>query len=226
MLANNVIFNYLPSPISSRYEIFSLIFQNLERFAIFKGARMKNKLMAWEIGGFFFITLVGSALHFTFELSNFSSPVVAFFSAVNESIWEHLKMVFWPGAVFALVEYSFVRRDVNNFLTAKTASLLVMPLVIATGWYAYTTFTRRSIIQVDGLLFFLAVLTGQVISYRLLKMPPFSRQVNAIAIGGLVLMLVAFSTFTYCPLHISLFEHRDLMDTGQYGILDNYDDQR
>lgn len=184
---------------------------------------MKNKLLAWEIGGFFFITLLGSVLHFTFELSNFSNPVVAFFSAVNESIWEHLKMVFWPGVVFALVEYPCVRQDVNNFLTAKTASLLAMPLVIATGWYIYSAFTQRNIFQLDMLLYFLAVLTGQVISYRLLTMPPFSRQVNAIAVGGLVLMLAAFSTLTYLPPHISLFEHMDLRDTGQYGILDIHD---
>jgi hypothetical protein len=187
---------------------------------------MKNKLMAWEIGGFFFITLVGSAFHFTYELSNFSNPIVGFFSAVNESIWEHLKMVFWPGVMFALVEYIFVRKDTKNFLTAKTASLLVMPLLVATGWYIYTAFTQRSIFQIDMLLFFLAVLTGQATSYRLLTMPPFSRQVNAIAIGGLVVMLVAFSTFTYYPPHISLFEHMDLKDTGQYGILDSYDNLR
>lgn len=187
---------------------------------------MKNKLVAWEIGGFFFITLVGSALHFTFELSHFSNPVVALFSAVNESIWEHLKMVFWPGVMFALVEYIFVRRDVNNFLAAKTASLFTMPMIIATGWYLYTAITRRNIFQLDMLLFFLAVLTGQAISYRLLTMPPFSRQVNTIAIVGLAVMLIAFSTLTYHPPHISLFEHMDLMDTGQYGILDSYDGQR
>jgi hypothetical protein len=187
---------------------------------------MRNKLLAWEIGGFFFITLVGSALHFTYELSNFSNPVVAFFSAVNESTWEHLKMVFWPGVMFALIEYIFVRKDIKHFLTAKTASLLAMPLMIATGWYIYTSFTQRSIFQIDILLFFLAVLTGQAISYRLLMMPPFSRQVNAIAIGGLVVMLVAFTTFTHHPPHISLFEHMDLKDTGQYGILDSYDNLR
>jgi hypothetical protein len=187
---------------------------------------MKNKLLAWEVGGFFFITLAGSALHFTFELSNFSNPVVAFFSAVNESTWEHLKMVFWPGVMFALFEYFFVRKGIKHFLTAKAASLLAMLLVIATGWYIYTAFTRRSIFQIDIFLFFLAVLTGQVISYRLLRMPLFSRQVNAIAIGILLLMLVAFSTFTYHPPHISLFEHMDLKDTGQYGILDSNDNLR
>jgi hypothetical protein len=187
---------------------------------------MKNKLLAWEIGCFFFIALVGSAFHFAYELSNFSSPVVAFFSAVNESTWEHLKMVFWPGVIFALFEYIFVRKDIKHFQTAKAASLFAMPMMIATSWYTYTAFTQRSIFQIDILIFFLAVLTGQAISYRLLMMPPFSWQVNALAIGGLVVMLVAFSTFTFHPPHIFLFEHMDLKDTGQYGILDSYDNLR
>ncbi|MCK7530813.1 MAG: DUF6512 family protein [Marinilabiliales bacterium] len=77
---------------------------------------MKNKVLLWEIGGFFFIGLVGASLHFTYELSDFSSNVVAFFSAVNESTWEHLKMTFFPGLVFALVEYTYIRGKVNNYL--------------------------------------------------------------------------------------------------------------
>ena len=133
---------------------------------------MKNKVLLWEIGGFFFIGLIGASLHFTFELSNFSNMVVAFFSAVNESTWEHLKMVFWPGVVFALLEYTYVRDQVNNFLTAKTAGLLIMPLVITLGWYVYTPFTGRSIYKYDLMLFYLAVLIGQVISYTILTASP------------------------------------------------------
>ena len=92
---------------------------------------MKNKLLVWEIGGFLFIGLVGAALHFTFEMSNFSSMEVAYFSAVNESTWEHLKMVFFPGLVFALIQYTYVRDVVNNYIVAKVAGLVIMPLVIA-----------------------------------------------------------------------------------------------
>jgi hypothetical protein len=187
---------------------------------------MKNELLAWEIGGFVFIGLAGAALHFTFELSNFSSLVVAFFSAVNESTWEHLKMVFWPGVVFALIEYTYVRDKVNNYLIAKTIGLFVMPLVITLGWYAYTPFTQRSIFRLDLLLFYLAVLIGQVISYRVLKMQPLSKRINILAAGGLAILLAAFSTFTFLPPQIFLFEHFDLKDTGQYGILDNYDNLR
>jgi hypothetical protein len=183
---------------------------------------MKNKVLIWEIGGFIFIGLVGAALHFTFELSNFSNMVVAFFSAVNESTWEHLKMAFWPGLVFALIEYTYVREKVNNFLIAKTASVFVMPLVITLGWYAYTPFTQRSIYRIDLLIFYLAVLVGQVISYKLLTTPPLARRVNNVALGALVLMLIAFSTLTFYPPHIFLFEHFDLKDTNQFGILEDY----
>ncbi len=187
---------------------------------------MKNQILLWEIGGFFFIGLIGAALHFTFELSNFSNMVVAFFSAVNESTWEHLKMVFWPGVVFSLIEYSYIRDQVNNFLVAKAVSLFVMPMIIVIGWYGYTPFTQRSIFQLDLLLFYVAVLLGQIISYKILTRDALSKRAATLSAAGLFVMLIAFSTFTFYPPEIFLFENFDLLDTGQYGILDNYDQMR
>ena len=187
---------------------------------------MKNQILRWEIGGFFFIGIIGAALHFTFELSNFSNMVVAFFSAVNESTWEHLKMVFWPGVFFALIEYSYIRDRVNNFLIAKTVSLFVMPLVIAIGWYGYTPFTQRSVFPLDLLLFYIAVFIGQFMSYKLLTLASLEKRFHTLSATVMLLMLIAFSTFTFYPPEIFLFENFDLLDTGQYGILDNYDNLR
>ncbi len=187
---------------------------------------MKNKLLLWEIGGFFFIGLVGAALHFTYELSDFSSIMVAYFSAVNESTWEHLKMVFFPGLVFALVEYTYVRDKVNNYLVAKTAGLLIMPLVIVIGWYIYAPAVGRSIFRVDLVLFYIAVFIGQFISYKLLTRPPMEKKFNNYAIGVFLVLFLAFSTFTFYPPRIFLFENFDLKDTGQYGILDYEDNIR
>lgn len=187
---------------------------------------MKNIVFLWEIGGFFFIGLVGASLHFTYELSDFSSNVVAYFSAVNESTWEHLKMAFFPGLVFALIEYTYVREKVNNYLIAKTASLLIMPLVIVAGWYIYAPAVGRSIYPVDLALFYLAVFLGQFASYRLLTKPPLDKKYNRLAVGALLVMLLAFSVFTFFPPNIFLFEHLDLKDTGQYGILPYEDNIR
>jgi hypothetical protein len=187
---------------------------------------MRRKLILWEIAGFFFIGLIGAALHFTFELSDFSNRVVAFFSAVNESTWEHLKMVFWPGFIFMLIEYTYVRGSVNNYFIAKTVGLFVMPLVIAIGWYAYTPFTGKSIFPLDLALFYLAVAVGQIISYKILTAPKMKPEIHSAAVAGFAVLLVVFSLFTFYPPRIFLFEHMDLLDTGQYGILEDYENLR
>ena len=46
-------------------------------------------------------SLGGSALHFLYDW--LPSPLTALFSPINESVWEHLKLLFWPmllGATF------------------------------------------------------------------------------------------------------------------------------
>lgn len=186
---------------------------------------MNNRLLAWEVSGFFFIGLVGAGLHYTFELSGFSRPM-ALISSVNESTWEHLKMVFWPGLIFALVEFTYVRDLVKNYWFGKAASLIAMPAVITVGWYAYTPFTGTSVFPLDLALFYLAVFTGQFLSYKILTARPFGDRTKRFALVSIVLMLAAFSLFTYFPPQIFLFEHLDLLDTGQYGILESYEGLR
>ena len=50
----------------------------------------------------FLSILAGSALHFLYDL--WPNPLTAVFAPVNESVWEHLKLLFWPflAAGFAL----------------------------------------------------------------------------------------------------------------------------
>lgn len=45
-------------------------------------------------------TLSGACLHFLYAL--FPNPITALIAPVNESLWEHLKILFWPGAAIAL----------------------------------------------------------------------------------------------------------------------------
>lgn len=49
----------------------------------------KRLLLAFAV-----TTLAGACLHFLFAL--LPNPVTALFSPVNESIWEHLKIIYWP----------------------------------------------------------------------------------------------------------------------------------
>ena len=103
---------------------------------------MKKRLLVWETSGVLFIAVFGTSLHFAFELSNFWKPV-AIIAAVNESVWEHLKMVFWPGLIFSLLEYNFLKGWEANFWIVKLSSLLIMPFVIALGWYGVVAIIRK-----------------------------------------------------------------------------------
>lgn len=135
-------------------------------------------------------------------------------------------MVFFPGLLFALIEYTYVREQANNYTVAKVASLFFMPLVIIVGWYLYAPAVGRSIFRVDLALFYLAVLLGQGISYKLLTRPPLEKRFTKYAFGAFIVMFAAFSLFTFFPPRIFLFEHLDLKNTNQYGILPYEDNIR
>jgi hypothetical protein len=184
---------------------------------------MKNQLLVWETLGVPFIILLGSFLHFAFELSNFWKPV-AVIAAVNESTWEHLKMVFWPDLVFSLLEYNFLKGWVSNFWIAKLSSLLIMPLIIAFGWYGIVAIAEENIFIINIVLFIAAIVLGQWVSYQIMKTNSLTSIDQRVGIAGIMLLTLAFGLFTFFPPKIFLFEHIDLMNTGEYGILDNYED--
>jgi hypothetical protein len=82
----------------------------------------RKPAFGYELMGIIFIVILGSLLHFTFELSG-HQPLVGMFSAVNESVWEHLKLGFWPALAYAIVEYRCLKKLTNNFLFAKTVGI-------------------------------------------------------------------------------------------------------
>jgi hypothetical protein len=179
-----------------------------------------NKILRWEIIGVVVIIIFGTTLHFWFELTGYWRPM-ALIAAVNESTWEHFKMAFWPGLFFALIEYRFVKNETNNFVVAKFAGLLTMPIITMILFYGYTSLTGTHLLWADVIVFILSVLGGQWVSLIILtrteKMQP---AIQKIALGGLALMVLAFSLLSYFPLKNFLFEHPE---TGEYGILSDYD---
>lgn len=184
----------------------------------------KSQILAWEIGAIFFIFLSGSIVHFAFELSNFWYPMAPF-AAVNESIWEHLKMVFWPGLIFFTLQYYFLRNEkcANEFWTAKALCLIIMPLLIVLGWYGVVAVTGEHYFIVDVALFLGAIIAGQFLSYAFLSGKLNSNLKPRLALLAIFLMALAFAFFSFFPPKLSLFEHSTLENTGQYGILQNYE---
>lgn len=175
----------------------------------------KRTILNYELVGMVFIIILGSLFHFTFELSGFN-PVVGAFSAVNESIWEHLKLGFWPLIIFSAVEYWKIKNKTNNFFLAKATAACTIILIIPVIFYSYTSITCEAILTIDIGSFFVAVVVGQFLSYKLLSFKEQSKTVELISIIVLAVLAVLFIVFTFYPPHLPPFQDGI---TGEYGIL-------
>ena len=174
---------------------------------------MKNKVLLIEIVGTFFIIFLGAAVHFTFALSG-NNPVVGAFSAVNESVWEHLKLPFWPSIFWLLIVLYPLRKMVGNFFFAKAIGLVLMLAIIPVVFYTYTAFTEE-IFLVDISTFFIAVIVGQLVSIKLYKKTQSSKIIEGAAIAVIIFLAAIFVVFTFSPPHLPIFMDSN---TGQYGI--------
>ena len=163
----------------------------------------KDKVIKAQLIVILFSLILGTLLHFTYEWSG-NNLFVGSFSAVNESIWEHLKLVFYPMIIAMIVEYFFIKENVNNYIEAKTIGIFTVISFIA------------SIIIIDILIFIFSIILGEYIAYKLMKRKNESTVLStSLSIIILIFFLLCFIIFTYLPLEVNLF--RDIT-TGTYGI--------
>ncbi len=191
---------------------------------------MKIKLVLWEVGSFIWVVLAGSALHFSFELSEFWTPL-AFISAVNESVWEHLKMYFWPGLVFALVQYTYTRDIANNYWYAKLASLIATPVGIILSFYGYLAISiplyGQGFFIMDLMTMVFGLVLASVVSYKIMVKAPMQLPRKKNILVGYLAITAMFSTFTFFPPKIFLFENYFGYEySGDFGILEDYEPYR
>jgi len=176
---------------------------------------MRRSAFKWELIGIVIISILGAVLHFLFELSGQLAPV-GVIAAVNESVWEHFKIGFWPALLYAAVEYPFLRKYTANFLVAKAACVYVIPVTIAIVFYSYTSVFGQEILLVDILIFVFAIALGQLTSYKILTSSQLPRWLDLVGLSLIILLAVAFGAFTFYPPHIPLFQDST---SGGYGII-------
>jgi Family of unknown function (DUF6512) len=175
---------------------------------------IKLKLKKWFLMGWIVSSLLGVLFHFIFDWSK-HSYLIGMIAPVNESIWEHLKLLFWPILLYSLVEYFLINKEYTNYLYGKVVGLLLGMAFIIVAFFTYTGIVGDNFIFIDILIYLLSVVVAQFVGYKWTistKDYGMNRQFSILVILGLVLL---FILFTFRPPHIPLFEDPS---TGQYGI--------
>ena len=175
---------------------------------------MKKKISVWQMVGFLFTAVAGTLLHFLLDWTG-GKVVAALFSAVNESIWGHLKLLFYPMMAFALAEYYVWGRGRGNFWSVKLLGVLTGMLLIVTAYYTYTGALGIKADWLNIALFFFAAGVTFWMETKLFHWGFSCRVCEGAAVAALCAMAVLFTVFTFCPPCVPIF--RD-PQTGSYGF--------
>lgn len=140
--------------------------------------------------GILWTIVLGTLSHFFYQWSH-ENILIGLFSPVNESVWEHLKLLFFPALTYMFIEQKAMGKAMPGLfgknLLGIFAGLLVMPLL----FYGYTAFSGKSILLVDIGIFCVCVLLTFLLHYELRN-----RQISKEAEGAvrkiLWILLAAF----------------------------------
>ncbi|MDP4128136.1 MAG: DUF6512 family protein [Bacillota bacterium] len=174
---------------------------------------MMRTVFIWELSGILFLILVGSLLHFTFEWSN-RLPLVGVLSPVNESVWEHLKLGFGSLVLFSLIEYRFIRHEINNFLLAKGIGLVILQATILIVFYTYTMFSGKPILAIDISSYILGCVLCQSFSYFALTKVGEKNLLNAVGLLLMIIHAVLLVIFTFAPPKLPIFQDSHSLSYG------------
>jgi len=137
-------------------------------------------------------TVAGAALHFVYEL--FPNVITAVLSPVNESIWEHIKILFWPYLSAALV---LQRREGKEHWTLWLLSLLIISALMLAASYTYYIAMGKATMSFGPIIYVVLMAIGFVLP-SMLRRAGDIRWAN-VTYPAVIVLGIAIVLFTFLP---------------------------
>lgn len=177
------------------------------------GVAARRRGLYWTLGGFLFTAAAGTALHFLWKWTG-ENRVAAAFCAVNESLWEHMKILFLPAFLFSMAEVWL--RDSRSFLAVRGLSLWTGTLLLPALYYTYSGIVGFHVLWADIVVFLVSAAAVFLLDFYLGRTGRFtSGWQQAAGLAALWALALVFVLWTYRPPRLPLFWDAA---AGVYGI--------
>lgn len=174
----------------------------------------ETKIRNYQILSAVFVAILGTILHFVFDWSG-QNLVVGAISAVNESTWEHLKLLYFPMLITIIFGHFYLGKNTKNFVCAKTIGILFAMVFTVVFFYTYTGILGENYATINILIFYIAVALAEYASYKIVCLNSSCNTMKAFFV--LAVLLIGFVKFTYNPPQIGIF--KDPVNSN-YGVLE------
>lgn len=158
----------------------------------------------YTIIGIVFVLIIGSVNHFLYNWSK-NNYFIGLFTPINESIWEHMKLLFFPMLIYSFIMIIRFKQKYSSIISALCLGILIGTFLIPFLYYTYTFITGRNFFILDISIFILSIIIAFFLSYKFIL----SYKLKAYTYFLCILvctLFVCFLVFTYSPPNISLFQ--------------------
>lgn len=170
-----------------------------------------KKIKTIAVIGIFLLSFLS---HFAYNL--FPNLIFSFIFPVNESIWEHMKIIFTSTLLYGIIDYLLLKKykiKYNNFpFQLYFTALSTIPIYLTIYLPLYKLLGENLIISISLLL--IVYILQQYISYNILKEKEI-KILNKIATPVILLSYLGFIYLTYNPIHNYIFYDKS---ENKYGI--------
>lgn len=161
-------------------------------------------LKHYTIIGIIFVLIAGTLAHFLYDWT-WNNHIVGFFTPINESIWEHMKLLFFPMLLYSLIMILKFHQKYSCITSALCFGILVGTFLIPFFYYAYTSIIMKNIFILDIGTFILSIVIAYWLSYKLTLSCRLESCTSLLCILVCILF-VCFLVFTYHPPCITIFQ--------------------
>lgn len=162
-----------------------------------------NNLKKFTILGIIFVSVIGTLLHFAYDWSG-QNFFVGLFTPINESTFEHMKLIFFPMLLFSIFMSYKIGDEYPCVLSISLLSTIIATFLIPVLFYTYTGILGYNITFLDISTFFISVILGFIYLYK--NTINCSSTINEIYIIILVAIIAGlFMIFTYNPPDLGIF---------------------
>ncbi len=149
------------------------------------------------------IFFIASLLHFGYSSTGFFP--LSFISSVNESVWEHTKIVFFAALFYDIFLYFRYFKSNHNFVAGLAPSLASIIVTIPFLFYGYSGILGFNVLAIDLLITFLAGWIAQNILMRYSCSPKNYKEYKIFSLLFVAAMVILFVVFTWYPPNLPLF---------------------
>lgn len=150
------------------------------------------------------IIILGLSFLFHSVYEKFPSTLISYFFPVNESIWEHNKMIVLSFLVWAIIEKVFSKSGKSVIFLNLIAAILCIVLLNATFTpiYLYILKKKENLI-LTIILYAISIICSFIISEKFLFEK--NDKLEILSIVGYATIFIIMGILTYNPPHLPLF---------------------